>query len=72
MRPGDQLFVAFSLPSGTASQTQVTIKGQTYTTLPYNPSLGPLHLETDQIQFSPRKVLQTSGGGDGITLPLGV
>ena len=72
IRPGDQLLVAFSLPSGSAPPTQATIMGQYYTTTPYNPYFGALHLQTDQIQFSPRIVLRASGGGDGITIPLGV
>jgi hypothetical protein len=67
MRPGDQLFVAFALPGDLSWPALVTIEGQFYTMTLYNPSLGPLHLETDQTQISPKTLLRTMQGGDRIT-----
>jgi hypothetical protein len=72
MRPGDQLIVAFSLSDGSSPPAQATIMGQSYMTIPYNPYFGPLHLETDQTRDSPRIALQTTGGEDRMTVPLGV
>src|SRR5437588_4135671 len=70
IRPGDQLFVSFSLPSAPPKPVPATIHGQFYTITPYNPSFGPLHLETDQAQDSPKTLLRPIQGEDRITTPL--
>jgi len=70
IRLGDQLCVAFPPVGDSSTSNLVTISGQSYTTAPYNPSFGPLHLETDQTQDSPRIVLRTREGKDKMTVPL--
>ncbi len=70
IRPGDQLFVAFVLPKDPSTPSSVTIEGQAYTTTPYYPSFGPLHLETDQTRDSPQIVLRTMEGKDKITISI--
>ena len=70
IRPGDQLCVAFALPHDPPKPALVTIEGQFYTITPYNPAFGPLHLETDQTQDSPKTLLRTMHGEDRITIPL--
>src|SRR5947208_912453 len=70
IRPCDQLFVAFALPGDLSMPALATIEGQFYTITPYNPSFGPLHLETDQTQDSPKTLLRTIQGEDRITTPL--
>jgi 4-amino-4-deoxy-L-arabinose transferase-like glycosyltransferase len=67
MRPGDQLFVAFALPGNLSMPALVTIQGQFYTITPYNPSFGPLRLETDQTQDSLIILLRTMQGKNRIT-----
>jgi len=69
IRAGDQLLVAFGLPKGSSASTSVTIKAQSFTTIPDNPFYGPFHLETDGDQNIARMILQTSDGGDSITVP---
>ncbi len=70
MRAGDQVLVAFGLPKGNAASGQVTIKAQSFTTIPYNPFYGPFHLETDSDQTVAKTPLQTMDGGDSITVPV--
>ena len=70
IRPGDQLCVAFALPHDPPKPALVTIEGQFYTITPYSPAFGPLHLETDQTQDSPKTLLRTMHGEDRITTPL--
>ena len=73
IRPGDQLFVAFSLHDNAktaASVGSVALKGLSFTTVPYNPALGPLHLETDQLRSSSTTVLRTTTGNDTLTIPV--
>ncbi len=73
IRPGDQLFVAFSLHDNaktTASVGSVALKGLSFTTIPYNPALGPLRLETDQLRSSSTTVLRTTTGQDTLTIPV--
>ena len=70
IRPGDQLFVAFAIPNSLSSAGLVTIEGKFYTTTPYNPSFGFLHLETDRTQTSPAIILLTARGKSSIEYPL--
>jgi len=46
----------------------VTLNVQSFMTVPYNPSYGPLHLETDSSRNSPRVTLRTAKGQDSITV----
>ncbi len=69
IRAGDQLLVAFGLPKGSSASTSVTIKAQSFTTIPDNPVYGPFHLETDGDENIARMILQTTDGGDSITVP---
>jgi 4-amino-4-deoxy-L-arabinose transferase-like glycosyltransferase len=68
IRAGDQLLVAFGLPGNGSVPASVTIKAQSFTTMPDNPFYGPFHMETDSDQSTPRRVLQTIDGKDSITL----
>lgn len=70
IRPGDQLFVAFSMPGSDVIATSVTLKGFSFTTSPYNPTIGPLHTETDQVRVAIQHVLRTASGEDNMTIPL--
>jgi hypothetical protein len=70
IRPGDQLCVAFALPHDTSMPALATIEGQFYTITPYNPAFGPLRLETNQTQDSPKTLLRTMHGEDRITTSL--
>ncbi len=69
IRAGDQLLVAFGLPKDSSASTSVTIEAQSFTTIPDNPVYGPFHLETDGDQNIARTILQTTNGGDSITIP---
>jgi hypothetical protein len=69
MRPGDQLVATFNLPPHAAAvPSTVTLQVQSFMTVPYNPSYGPLHLETDSSRDSPRVTLHTAKGQDSITV----
>jgi hypothetical protein len=68
IRAGDQLLVAFGLPKGSSASTSVTIEAQSFTTIPDNPVYGPFHLETDGDENIARMILQTTDGGDSITV----
>jgi hypothetical protein len=62
---GNELIVAF-MP---LHATHLTLKGQMYTEIPYHPSFGPLRFETDLTLYTPRVILRTARGKDGIALP---
>jgi 4-amino-4-deoxy-L-arabinose transferase-like glycosyltransferase len=68
IRAGDQLLVVFGLPKNSSVPASVTIKAQSFTTIPDNPFFGPFHMETDSDKSTARKVLQTMNGKDGITI----
>lgn len=70
LRPEDQLLIAFASPEDSSSPSLITIEGQAYTTAPSYPSFGPLRLETDQTQDTPRIVLRTMAGKDKITISI--
>jgi hypothetical protein len=71
LRAGDQMVVAFHIPSDIAAPSSVTVQAQTFTTTPYNPIYGPFHLETDQYQSTPWTNLATTDGKKGIVIPVG-
>jgi hypothetical protein len=56
------------LPKNSSVPASVTIKAQSFTTIPDNPFFGPFHMETDSDKSTARKVLQTMNGKDGITI----
>ncbi len=66
MHAGDELFATFELPANAAVPTSVALNGVFYTTVPNNPWLGPLHLETDQNQTSLKLPLKTDEGTSSI------
>jgi hypothetical protein len=68
MRAGDQLLAAFKLSKGSSAPASVTIKAQSFTTMPNNPYYGPFHLETENNQSTARITLKTANGGDSITV----
>ncbi len=70
IRAGDQLVVAFGLSHGSSVPTSVTIKAQSFTTIPNNPFYGPFHLETDSDQNIAKAALQTTDGRDSIAVPV--
>jgi len=75
LQAGDQLLVAFALPTnsvppGLVTTGSVTLGAQSSTTLPYNPSLGALHFETYIENETPLLTLHTSAGKETITVPI--
>ncbi len=69
MRVGDQLLVAFALPSDASVPASVTIEAQSFLTVPNNPVYGPLRAETNGSLNTGRVRLQTMEGGESITVP---
>ncbi len=70
LQAGDQLLVAFALPTNSVPPDSVTLGAQSSTTLPYNPSLGSLHFETYIENETPPLTLHTPAGKDTITVPI--
>lgn len=70
LQAGDQLLVAFALPTNSMPPDPVTLGVQSSTTRPYNPSLGPLHFETYIENETPPLTLHTLAGKDTITVPI--
>ena len=62
LRAGEQLIVTFSLPQNGAMPMSLSIAATFYTVEPYDPTMGPLHLETIREQRMGMVVL---GTGDG-------
>jgi len=69
MREGDQLLVAFALPSDTSVPASVTIEAQSFLTIPNNPVYGSLHAETNGSLNTRRVRLLTVEGGESISVP---
>jgi hypothetical protein len=68
--PGDQVLAALSLPQGSVTPVSATLSVQSFTTTPYNPYFGPLHLETYINHSSPNTTLQTPDGKESISVPV--
>ncbi|MFL5694822.1 MAG: ArnT family glycosyltransferase [Ktedonobacteraceae bacterium] len=68
IRAGDQLLVTFGLPKNASIPALVTIKAQSFMTIPNNPFYGPFHMETDTDRSTVRIVLQTRDSKDSIAL----
>jgi hypothetical protein len=68
MRAGDQLVVAFGLAAGVAAPTSVRLQAHSFMTVPYDPSSGPIRLETASSQDTPWIPLSTTNGQQSITL----
>jgi hypothetical protein len=69
MRAGDQLLDAMAFPRNGFKPTSVTVGVQSSTTVPFNPSLGPIHFETYINQETLSTMLRTPSGGNTITIP---
>jgi Dolichyl-phosphate-mannose-protein mannosyltransferase len=69
MRAGDQLLDAMAFPRNGVKPTSVTVGVQSSTTVPFNPSLGPIHFETYINQETLSTMLRTPSGGNTITIP---
>lgn len=69
MRAGDQLLDAMALPNNSVAPTSVTVGVQSSTTVPFNPTLGPIHFETYINQETPSTILRTPSGRNTITIP---
>ncbi len=67
MQSSDLLLAAFVLPQGSATPPTVTLSAQSFTTMPDNPTIGPLHLETYLSLSSPTITLQTADGKKSVT-----
>ena len=68
IRAGDQLLTAFSLPKGSPALTPITLGVQSFATMPYNPSFGPLQFETYIDQNTSPSILHTTGGAATVTI----
>lgn len=68
LQPGDQFLTAFTLPQGSATPPAVTLSVQSFTTMPNNPAVGPLHLETYLSLSTPALALQTAAGKKSVTV----
>jgi 4-amino-4-deoxy-L-arabinose transferase-like glycosyltransferase len=71
LRAGDQLIVAFSLanlPAISSPPASLTVNGWYFTTVPFNLSYGPFHLETIWDQRGAMTPLQTADGLSSIKL----
>lgn len=67
LQAGDQLLMTFGIPPTSSMPASLAITASTSTTLPYNLSWGPLHLETIKDTQS-RSALSTPEGGGTITV----
>jgi len=68
MREGDELLVSFATPASAAVPAMMTIKAQSFMTIPNNPMFGLLHAETNTSLSEPPVTLRTTNGRDGITM----
>lgn len=71
LRAGEQLIVTFSLPQNGAMPMSLSIAATFYTVEPYDPTMGPLHLETIREQRMGMVVLGTGDGRGRIVVVLG-
>ncbi|HET9919341.1 MAG TPA: hypothetical protein VFQ30_05835, partial [Ktedonobacteraceae bacterium] len=70
LQAGGQVLSALSLPQGSTTPTSVGVSVQSFTTTPYNPAYGPLHLETYISHYSPSVMLPVANGKTSITVPV--
>jgi hypothetical protein len=68
---GDQLLVSFAQVQGNSIPPSMTIQGTFFATVPYNPSYGPFHLETDKDQKVSSVTLSTVEEKRSISIPTG-
>jgi hypothetical protein len=66
---GDQLLVAFAHPPGSGTIPSVAVQATFFASVPYNPSYGPFHLETDKDYVTSSTTLLTSAGSRSILVP---
>lgn len=65
IRAGDQLLFAFSKPASSTT-APMSIQVKSFMQVPFNPTYGIFHMETDTTQDTPWIGLQTSNGKDSI------
>ncbi len=63
---GDQLLVAFPRSKSSTTATSMSIQAKSFMQLPFNPTYGIFHMETDTMQSTPWVGLQTSNGKNAI------
>jgi hypothetical protein len=68
IREGDELLVSSATPASAVLPALVTIKAESFMTIPNNPVFGPLHAETNTSLTEPPVTLRTTSGGDGISV----
>ncbi len=68
IRAGDQLLFAFVKPasSTTATPTPMSIQVKSFMQVPFNPTYGRFHMETDTTQSTPWMGLQTTNGKSSV------
>jgi hypothetical protein len=66
MREGDQLLVAFQQSTERPLPSSLMVQANFFTTIPYIPSYGPFHMETENTQDIARTPLHTPEGNDSI------
>jgi hypothetical protein len=70
LHAGDQLLVAFARPAGNGTIPSVAVQATFFASVPYNPSYGPFHLETDKDQITSSVALFTPEGSKSIVVPM--
>ena len=68
IRAGDQLLVAFSQFNTSTTKTSMSVQAKSFMQVPFNPTYGVFHMETDTTQSTPWIGLQTSNGKDSIEI----
>ena len=68
IRAGDQLLVAFSQPKSSTTATSMSIEAKSFMQIPFNPTYGIFHMETDTTHDTPWLGLQTAKGNHTISV----
>ncbi len=68
IRAGDQLLVAFSQPKSSTTSTSMSIEAKFFMQIPFNPTYGVFHMETDTTHDTPWIGLQTAKGNHTISV----
>ncbi len=63
---GDQLLVAFPQPKSSTPMTSISIEAKSFMQLPFNPTYGIFHMETDTMLSTPWVGLHTANGDSAI------
>ena len=70
LQAGDQVLAALSLSQGSVTPASLTVSVQSFTTTPYNPYVGPVHLETYISNISAYSTLLTPDGKKSVSVPV--